>query len=197
MIAAWMITGERQSITCRKRYLKALLSQEIGWFDYVNQAEISSQFSTDTLAFQAAVSDKIPLVLYVISMGVSGLIVSFIKGWLLALVLLGVFPLVIGSVYLCMYNIQSKGKREDKNYIMAGGRAEQALSAIKTVKMLNGEEYESRMFDDCLKGSSKGSIKFGDIAGISMGGAFFALLSAYSLGFWFGANCVGVTERCP
>lgn len=63
------------------------------------------------MAFQSALSDKIPLVIYVIAMGVSGLIIAFIKGWLLALVLLGVFPLVIASVYLCMYNIQTRGKR--------------------------------------------------------------------------------------
>ncbi len=145
------------------------------------------------MAFQSALSDKIPLVIYVIAMGVSGLIIAFIKGWLLALVLLGDFPLVIASVYLCMYNIQTRGKREDKNYIIAGGRAEQALAAIKTVKMLNGEEFESKMYDDCLKDGSKGSVKFGVIAGISMGAAFFAMLAAYSLGFWFGANCISAT----
>ena len=35
----------------------------------------------------------------------------------------------------------NKGKREEKSYAVAGGRAEQALAAIKTVKMLNGENY--------------------------------------------------------
>lgn len=37
MFACWMITGERQAIACRKVYLKSLLTQEIGWFDMVNQ----------------------------------------------------------------------------------------------------------------------------------------------------------------
>lgn len=111
MIAAWMITGERQSIQCRKQYLRSLLRQEIGWFDSINQAELSSQFSADTMAFQGALSDKIPLVLYVIAMAISGLIVAFVKGWLLTLVLLGVFPIIIGSMYLYMYNVQNKGKR--------------------------------------------------------------------------------------
>lgn len=95
------------------------------------------------MAFQGAISDKVPLVMYVVAMAISGLVVAFVKGWLLTLVLLGVFPLIIGSMYLYMYNIRTKGKREEKSYSKAGGRAEQALYSIKTVKMLNGEQFES------------------------------------------------------
>lgn len=109
MIACWLITGERQSMRCRKEYLKSLLRQEIGWFDLVNQSELTSQFSTDTVAFQGAISDKIPMVMYVIAMGIAGLIIAFVKGWLLTLVLFGVFPLLIGSMYLYMRHIQIKG----------------------------------------------------------------------------------------
>ena len=38
MFATWMIAGERQAIACRKAYLNSLLSQEIGWFDVINQS---------------------------------------------------------------------------------------------------------------------------------------------------------------
>lgn len=37
MLGCWMIAGERQAIRCRKKYLAALLKQEVGWFDRVNQ----------------------------------------------------------------------------------------------------------------------------------------------------------------
>lgn len=63
------------------------------------------------MAFQGALSDKIPLVLYVIAMAISGLIVAFVSGWLLTLVLMAAFPVIIGSMYLYMYNVQHKGKR--------------------------------------------------------------------------------------
>ncbi len=64
------------------------------------------------MAFQGAISDKIPLVLYVVAMAVSGFIVAFTRGWLLTLVLLGVFPLLLGSMYLYMFSVQNKGKKE-------------------------------------------------------------------------------------
>jgi hypothetical protein len=50
--------------------------------------------------------------MYVLSTLVSGFIVSFTKGWLLTLALLGIFPIVIGSMYLFMLHIFNKGKRE-------------------------------------------------------------------------------------
>lgn len=63
------------------------------------------------MAFQGAIGDKIPLVLYVIAMGISGLIIAFVRGWLLTLVLFAAFPVIILSMYMYMYSIQSKGKR--------------------------------------------------------------------------------------
>ena len=77
----------------------------------INQAELSSQFSSDTMAFQGAISDKIPIVLYVIAMAIAGIIISFVRGWLLALVLFASFPVIVLSMYLYMNNIQKKAKR--------------------------------------------------------------------------------------
>ena len=55
MSACWMIAGERQSIACRKEYLRSLLRQEIGWFDVINQSELASNFATDCFAFKGAI----------------------------------------------------------------------------------------------------------------------------------------------
>lgn len=52
MVTFWMITGERQANKCRKAYLQALLAQDIGYFDCLNQAELSSRFTLDTSSFQ-------------------------------------------------------------------------------------------------------------------------------------------------
>jgi hypothetical protein len=46
-------------------------------------------------------------------------------------------------------------------------------------------------------GAGKGSLLFGLFAGLSTGGAFFAMLCSYALGFWYGANCIEQTFHCP
>lgn len=92
MFACWMITGERQAIACRKAYLRSLLSQEIGWFDVINQTELASRFASDTFAFQGAIGEKISTLLMTFSTLIAGFIIAFITGWLMTLVILTSIP---------------------------------------------------------------------------------------------------------
>lgn len=74
-IACWMYTGERQVGTLRKRYLEAVLMQDVGFFDTdARTGDIVFGVSTDTLLVQDAISEKVSLFfLFVISgNGVSG-----------------------------------------------------------------------------------------------------------------------------
>ena len=45
MVTCWKVAGERQGVTCRKRYLEALLHQDLAWFDTNNQLEITAKFN--------------------------------------------------------------------------------------------------------------------------------------------------------
>lgn len=42
----WIITGERQAIRFRKEYFKAIINQEIGWFDQINPNELATKVAT-------------------------------------------------------------------------------------------------------------------------------------------------------
>jgi ATP-binding cassette subfamily B (MDR/TAP) protein 1 len=59
-VACWMQTGERQSARMRVSYLRAMLSQDVGFFDTdCSTAEIVSRISSDTLLVQDAISEKV------------------------------------------------------------------------------------------------------------------------------------------
>ena len=141
MYACWMVAGERQAIKCRKEYLRSLLAQEIGWFDRVNQSELSSKFSADCFSFQGAIGEKVSLMIQTFAMFVTGFIIAFIKGWKMTLVTLAAIPVlaIAGAIYVTA--VQTKDKRNSKYYAKAGGLAEQAISSIKTVKQMNGEQF--------------------------------------------------------
>ncbi|KAF2316256.1 hypothetical protein GH714_041597 [Hevea brasiliensis] len=58
-IACWMYTGERQVGTLRKKYLEAVLKQDVGFFDTdARTGDIVFSVSTDTLLVQDAISEK-------------------------------------------------------------------------------------------------------------------------------------------
>ena len=73
-----------------------------------------------------------------LAMLIAGFIVAFLKGWLLTLVNLCAMPTVVFGGYLYASAITNTDKNQYKDYESAGGRAEQAISAIKTVKQMNG-----------------------------------------------------------
>lgn len=59
-ISCWMYTGERQVSTLRKRYLEAVLKQDVGFFDTdARTGDIVFSISTDTLLVQDAISEKV------------------------------------------------------------------------------------------------------------------------------------------
>lgn len=55
-----MYTGERQASTLRKKYLEAVLRQDVGFFDTdARTGDIVFSVSTDTLLVQDAISEKV------------------------------------------------------------------------------------------------------------------------------------------
>jgi ATP-binding cassette subfamily B (MDR/TAP) protein 1 len=57
-----MYTGERQVSTLRKKYLEAVLKQDVGFFDTdARTGDIVFSVSTDTLLVQDAISEKVNL----------------------------------------------------------------------------------------------------------------------------------------
>lgn len=107
----------------------------------INQTELASKFSSDTFAFQGAIGEKVSTIIMTFATLISGFIFAFVTGWLMTLVVLATIPAlgIAGVFYMAV--IGEKDKREEASYSRAGGRAEQAISGIKTVKQLSGEDF--------------------------------------------------------
>ena len=146
MMACFMISGESQSIRCRKAYLDALLRQEIGWFDRIDQTQLSSKFSTETFSFQGAVGEKIGTFIKIFATLIAGFIIAYIKGWQMALVVTAGIPAIGFTGFIYVTILQTKDQKTSQSYNEAGGKAEEVIGSIKTVKSLNGEEFESAGF---------------------------------------------------
>jgi ATP-binding cassette subfamily B (MDR/TAP) protein 1 len=56
-----MLTGERQSSRIRARYLRAILRQNVGYFDNESSStsEVVNSVSADTQVVQEAISEKV------------------------------------------------------------------------------------------------------------------------------------------
>jgi len=87
MFSTWMISGERQAVLYRKKYFRAIIHQEIGWFDTINPNELASKVANETFAIQGAIGEKVPTFIMTLSMTFFGFLIGYIWGWQLALVI--------------------------------------------------------------------------------------------------------------
>lgn len=57
----WTRTGERQATRMRARYLKAVLRQDVGYFDLhvTSTSEVITSVSSDSLVIQDVLSEKV------------------------------------------------------------------------------------------------------------------------------------------
>lgn len=192
----WIVTGERQSSQCKKAYYSSLLYQNAEFFDCNEHSLINSKFTIDTDHFQRALGEKIGLCLQFLGNMVSALTISLYEGWLMSLLMIACAALILLVSLATMSTIKQKESMFLKFYSLAGGRAEEAISSIKTVKQFNAESFELSLFEKLLAGAKTEKIYSIIKIGLSIGLVNALVYVMYSFGFWFGGNCLKGTNVC-
>ncbi|XP_015946007.1 ABC transporter B family member 15 [Arachis duranensis] len=187
----WTRTGERQATRMRGRYLKAVLRQEVAYFDLhvTSTSEVITSVSNDSLVIQDCLSEKVPNFLMNASMFIGSYIVAFALLWRLAIV---GFPFVVLLVIPgLMYGrtLMGLARKIREEYNQAGTVAEQAISSIRTVYSFVGENKTIGAFSDALQGSVRLGLKQGLAKGLAIGsnGVVFAIWSFMS---YYGSRLV-------
>ncbi|KAL9424704.1 hypothetical protein AB3S75_031761 [Citrus x aurantiifolia] len=167
----WTRTGERQATRMRAIYLKAILRQDVGYFDLhvTSTAEIISSVSNDTLVIQDVLSEKLPNFLVNVAIFFGSYIVGFMILW--QLVVVG-FPFVVllvalGLIYGRILMVLARKMREEYN--KANTIVEQAISSVRTVYAFVGEGKTLDEFSSALQGSVKLGLKQGLCKGFASG----------------------------
>ncbi|WCJ20878.1 ABC transporter family protein [Euphorbia peplus] len=187
----WTRTGERQASRMRSRYLKAVLRQDVGYFDLhvTSTSEVITSVSNDSLIIQDVLSEKVPNFLMNISLFVGCYLVAFLLAWRLAIVgspfvVLLVIP---GLMYGRTLMVLARKTRDEYN--KAGTIAEQAISSIRTVYAFVGETKTISAYSAALEFSVKLGLRQGLAKGLAIGsnGVVFAIWSFMS---YYGSRLV-------
>ncbi|WZZ87183.1 hypothetical protein YC2023_115762 [Brassica napus] len=187
----WTRTGERQAARMRQRYLKAVLRQDVGYFDLhvTSTSDVITSVSSDSLVIQDVLSEKLPNFLMNASAFVGSYVVAFIMMWRLTIV---GFPFIVllvipGLMYgRALISISRKIREE---YNEAGSIAEQAISLVRTVYAFGSETKLKAKFSVALQGSVKLGLRQGLVKGISIGsnGISYAIWGFMT---WYGTRMV-------
>ncbi|KAF7030272.1 hypothetical protein CFC21_041852 [Triticum aestivum] len=184
-VSCWTMTGERQSIRIRSLYLEAVLKQDVSFFDVeMTTGEAISRMSADTVLVQDALGEKVGKYAQLLTTFVGCFIIGFVRGWMLALVMLACIPPNILS-FAIMSRLRAQiSARRQASYTDAGNVVEQTIGAIRTVISFNGEKKAIALYNTLTKRAYKATVLEGIATGLGTGGIFSVFFCGYSLAFW-------------
>ncbi|GAB4829080.1 hypothetical protein Ancab_018742 [Ancistrocladus abbreviatus] len=151
-VACWIVTGERQAARIRKLYLKTVLRQDFGFFDKeTNTGEIIGRMLGDTVLIQDAMGEKTYCIMAFTKIATrtqhlglrtrfrsevhtadvdGGIVIAFIKGWLLTIVMLSCIPLLVAAGGVIAVVASKMATRGQNAYAKAAIVVEQTIGSI-------------------------------------------------------------------
>ncbi|CAD6196338.1 unnamed protein product [Caenorhabditis auriculariae] len=182
--------AERIVHKLRQDYLRAILRQQIEWFDNQQTGNLTSRLTDDLERVREGLGDKMALFVQMMSAFVAGYGVGFFYSWSMTLVMMGLAPLIVLSGAWMSKQMATRTKIEQETYAVAGAIAEETFSSIRTVHALNGHRRELDRFEKALEvGRKTGIIKY-FYMGVGVGFSNLCMYASYALAFWYGSTII-------
>lgn len=97
----WNVVGSAQAVRIKKEYYKALIDQEIAWYDENDPNKIVTKVTTNITHIETATGEKMSLTLTTMVTSIVSIFFAFFKCWELSLMLMAALPalLIVGIFF--------------------------------------------------------------------------------------------------
>ena len=190
-------SSSRQALRLRRAYLRALLRQDAAYADAHPLPLAAARVTEDTLSVQAGTGEKLFLVLAGFAQFVGSFALAFsvaADAWRLGLTLLVLVPFAIAAVGLLFSFVSGLSGASDDAYASAGAVLVEALSMVRTVAALGGEEHEAARYNAHLATAEKAGLGKGLASGAGQGIFSFVMCALYGVGLYAGARFIAVSR---
>ncbi|KAJ0409584.1 hypothetical protein P43SY_008456 [Pythium insidiosum] len=173
-------------------HFRALCRQNVGFFDDPANATGALTADLNTNATKVALLSgdaqaRLVQAFFTLTAAVS---ISFATGsWLLTLVLLAVFPLLVGGQLIRVKQIRRRNAISDE-LAEPGALASERLRNIRTVVALGLEPQSAQRFAELLEGPLRQGHAEAQINAVALGFSSFIMMAVYALAFWLGGQLV-------
>ncbi|EDV26960.1 uncharacterized protein TRIADDRAFT_54424 [Trichoplax adhaerens] len=186
------ISGEYMTKRLRSQTFRAILKQEIGWFDEQSHTTgaLCNRLATDASEVKGATGTRLGAVIQSIVSMVAALVIAFVYGWKLALVILGCVPFIVVSGAIQMRVFIGGAKKNKDAADKAAEVSTEALENIRTVESLNLENKIIAAYTKNLKVMLRKSLIQAHVYGLAYGFSQAVIFFTYAAAFRFGAFLV-------
>ncbi len=184
------VAGERIVSRLREDVYRAILRQEIAFFDSRTTGELTSRLASDTTVLQNTVSVNVSMALrnaVTVIGGVGALVWTSPK--LAAVMLLVVPPVAVGAV---LYGRRVRKLSSEVQDALAGASevAEETIGGMRTVRSFAAEEAEVARYGRAVERSFQLARTRAVTGGVFVGAASLGAYAAAAAVLWYGGHLV-------
>jgi len=182
--------GERVVARLRKDLFRALLSQEVGFFDSRRTGELTSRLSSDTTVLQNTVTANVSMALRYGVTALGGVGLLLYTSVQLTLVMLAVIPPVAVGAVLYGRRVRAISRQVQDALAASGEVAEEDLSGIRTVRSFAAERHEVERYSTAVERSYTLARERTLQSSVFMGAASIAGYGSIAAVLWYGGRLV-------
>ncbi len=179
--------GERVVADLRRAVFDHLLELSPSFYVSTRTGEVLSRLTTDTTLIQTVVGSSVSVALRTVATTVGALALMVVVNWQLALMVLGLGPVILGPIVLFGRRVQRLSRSSQDNLADASARASESLQAIETVQAFTREPEERLRFGDAVETTFQAALKRISTRALMTAIIFTVILTGLIAVLWFGA----------
>ncbi|XP_059962380.1 bile salt export pump isoform X2 [Mesoplodon densirostris] len=189
---AFAKSGELLTKRLRKLGFRAMLGQEIGWFDDLRNSPgaLTTRLATDASQVQGAAGSQIGMIVNSFTNITVAMIIAFFFSWKLSLVILCFFPFLALSGAIQTKMLMGFATNDKQALEVAGQITSEALSNIRTVAGIGKERQFIEVFEAELEKPYKTAIRKANVYGFCFGFSQCIVFVANSASYRYGGYLI-------
>ena len=192
MVRAWLFTvaGERIVARLRTDLFRAILGQDIAFFDKSRTGELTNRLASDTTVLQNTVTVNVSMALRFTLQAIGGVALLVYMSPRLAGLAMAVVPVVAIGAALYGRWIRTLSTKVQDALARSTTVAEEAIAGLRTVRSFAREAAEVGRYGDAVQESYRLAARRAFVMGAFNGTAGFAGYGAIALVVWYGGSMV-------